>query len=1196
MIDRLALLKDAQRQVKALEKDLNAQVSDLAEVGERLRAEYDRAFKVGRTAATWSAWLGERVTQAAVAWVLGTVFVRFCEDNGLIGDPFLAGPTTARLTLAEERTEEFYRRNPDKTARDWLLAAFGEIAAVPVGAALFDERHNALFQIPLSHDAAKDLITFWRRRTETGTLIHDFTDDTWDTRFLGDLYQDLSEDIRKKYALLQTPEFVEEFILDLTLTPAIEEFGYDVVKVIDPTCGSGHFLLGAFHRLLAEWEKNAPDRDTYERVRLALDAIHGVDINPYATAIARFRLILAALRSAGWKNLKAADGYEFPLHVAVGDSLLKSRQLDLFGENRDELAEFAYATEDLADHPNILEEGCYHVVVGNPPYITVKDKTLNGLYRSLYDACSGKYALSVPFAQRFFELAIPANLEGRHAGRIGQITANSFMKREFGKALIESFFASRVELTHVIDTSGAYIPGHGTPTVILIGRKNRWHRGASIRAVLGIRGEQSAPEDASRGVVWRAIVDQLDRPGSESEWVSVVEVERTHFDLPPWNLGGGGAVDLQERIEAASPARLVSILTSAGITAVTGEDDLYILPSHRAARRLGIEQTRPLVVGNSIRDYVLADPDDSIWPYRDDFSVCSLEDIPRISSLFFAYRTAISKRKRFGTPMLAKGMCWYEWQEIYPEKLAVGYGIPFPFVATHNHFMFDRGGKVFKQTAPVLKLSADASEEDHLRLCGVLNSSMACFWLKQVSHGKGNGGVNEGLRGDEWEEFYEFTGTKLQEFPLPGEMPLDLGRELDGLGQRVMAVGPGAVAAEGVPTRGRLGVAREEWEATRRRMVALQEELDWQVYRQYGLMAEELTLPMGEVPEVRLGERAFEIVLARKIVAGEETSEWFKRHGSTPITEVPEHWSEEYRAVVEKRIAVMEADRNIGLIERPEYKRRWATEGWDKLQDKALRDWLLDRLEAREFWFADVDGMMQPRLWTTGRLADELAGDADFVSVAEIYRPGEDLAKVVAGLVENEHVPFLAALRYKDSGLAKRADWEDVWDQQRAEDAETDPEAAKRIRDAIPVPPKYAQADFRKPSYWRARGKLDVPKERFISYPPAGPDNDPTLLIGWAGWDHREQAQALATLIVERQDNDGWDAERLTPILAGLREVMPWVRQWHNDVDPLYDGSPAEVYDAFLAETMGRHALTADTLTGWRPPAATRGRAARPRR
>ncbi|WP_322770638.1 BREX-2 system adenine-specific DNA-methyltransferase PglX, partial [Frankia sp. Cr1] len=888
----------------------------------------------------------------------------------------------------------------------------------------------------------------------------------------------------------------------------------------------------------------------------------------------------------GLITLDAAAGYTFPLHVAVGDSLIKHRQLDLFGEDRDELAEFAYATEDLADHPGILEEGRYHAVVGNPPYITVKDKKLNELYREMYSACSGKYALTVPFAQRFFELAKPADLEGRGAGRVGQITANSFMKREFGKKLIEDFFASHVELTHVIDTSGAYIPGHGTPTVIMIGRRNRWQRGTTIRAVLGIRGEPSAPEDASHGAVWQAIVTQLDVPRSESEWVSVVDLERAYFNLPPWSLGGGGAVDFQEQIESVSPARLQTITTSAGITAVTGEDDLYVLPGRHAARRLRIERTRPLVVGNSIRDYALADLDDAVWPYRDDFSISDLVEIPGISSLLAGSRAAISARKRFGVPMLLKGMRWYEWQEIYPEKLAVPLTICFAFVATHNHFVLDRGGKVFKQTAPVIKLPVGASEEEHLRLLGVLNSSTACFWLKQVSQSKGNGGIGGGISDELWEHRYEFTGTKLQEFPLPAEYPLELARELDGLAQRLTAVSPTSVAADGVATRSRLAAAQAESASTRARMIALQEELDWQVYRQYGVLADELTLPMTDVPEIGLGERAFEIVLARKIAGGEETSEWFTRHGSTPIIEPPAHWPAEYRALVEKRIAVIETNRNIGLIERPEYKRRWATEGWDKLQDAALRDWLLDRLEARELWFADVDGMVQPRLWTTGRLADELAADADFVAVAEIYRPGEELAKVVAALVESEHVPFLAALRYKDSGLVKRADWESVWEQQRAEDAAPTAEAAKKIRDAIPVPPKYAPADFRKASYSKARGKLDVPKERFISYPPAGPDNDPTLLVGWAGWDHREQAQALATLIVERQDNHGWGADRLTPLLAGLREVMPWVRQWHNEVDPLYDGSPAEVYDAFLAEAMGRHALTADALTGWRPPAA----------
>ena len=67
--------------------------------------------------------------------------------------------------------------------------------------------------------------------------------------------------------------------------------------------------------------------------------------------------------------------------------------------------------------------------------------------------------------------------------------------------------------------------------------------------------------------------------------------------------------------------------------------------------------------------------------------------------------------------------------------------IAFAEVATHNHFVLDRGGKVFKQTAPVIKLPEGASEDDHLALLGVLNSSTACFWLKQVCHDKGGSGV-----------------------------------------------------------------------------------------------------------------------------------------------------------------------------------------------------------------------------------------------------------------------------------------------------------------------------------------------------------------------------------------------------------------------------------------------------------------------
>ena len=75
-------------------------------------------------------------------------------------------------------------------------------------------------------------------------------------------------------------------------------------------------------------------------------------------------------------------------------------------------------------------------------------------------------------------------------------------------------------------------------------------------------------------------------------------------------------------------------------------------------------------------------------------------------------------------------------------------------MATHNHFVLDRGGKVFKQTAPVIKLPEGATEDEHLALLGVLNSSTACFWLKQVCHDKGMRGEGGGFTPSDWERFY----------------------------------------------------------------------------------------------------------------------------------------------------------------------------------------------------------------------------------------------------------------------------------------------------------------------------------------------------------------------------------------------------------------------------------------------------------
>ena len=163
--------------------------------------------------------------------------------------------------------------------------------------------------------------------------------------------------------------------------------------------------------------------------------------------------------------------------------------------------------------------------------------------------------------------------------------------------------------------------------------------------------------------------------------------------------------------------------------------------------------------------------------------------------------------------------------------------------------------------------------------------------------------------------------------------------------------------------------------------------------------------------------------MARQMEKGELETTWFERHGSTPITEIPKHWPASYRKLVERRIKLIETNKEIGLIEMPEYKRRWNTEPWAEQEQRALKNWLLDRLEDKRYW-PNVE------LQSTARLADRASTDVEFMQVAAIYRgrPDFDAAALVAELVEGESVSFLPILRYKATGLRKRAVWERTWD------------------------------------------------------------------------------------------------------------------------------------------------------------------------
>lgn len=308
-----------------------------------------------------------------------------------------------------------------------------------------------------------------------------------DGYLLGDLYQALSAEARKKRALCQTPAFVTELLLDLAWDPAYREHG-PRLRVIDPACGTGHILVEALARAASrqrtgsgrDRERALPYRTApLERAAAALGTVHGVDLDPYAAGCAALRLLGSAreLLLGGDHDPSRADLAALPVNVAAADSLLSE------------------------DEP-LLKRGGYHAVIANPPYVTCKDPVARQAIRERYpQVCSGNYSLAVPFEPLMHDLCVPG-------GWVARITANSFMKREFGKKLIEEYFPQSVDLQWIIDTSGAYIPGHGTPTVILVSR-NQPQSSDTIKTIMGKRGEPSRPDDPAKGKVWTAIADAV---------------------------------------------------------------------------------------------------------------------------------------------------------------------------------------------------------------------------------------------------------------------------------------------------------------------------------------------------------------------------------------------------------------------------------------------------------------------------------------------------------------------------------------------------------------------------------------------------------------------------------------------------------------------------------------------------------------
>lgn len=636
----------------------------------------------------------------------------------------------------------------------------------------------------------------------------------------------------------------------------------------------------------------------------------------------------------------------------------KLRKLE--GADFDSPFNFAWAI----DFPSIFGNGGprgFDIIVGNPPFVTARNPVKRELWRQRWPrVCVGTYQLVCPFVELGFGLLWLG-------GELGFIVSNAFAKREFGRPLVEVFFPT-VELQKIVDCSGLLFPGHGTPTCLVFGRPAKPNEEPAVR-VLGILpggGDLRTPPEESP--LWQTISEHHDQPGYEDSKIVASDRLRTQMAKWPWNFDASAEPTVQA-LEADAQA-LSAIVQSFGSMFDTHKDDIFMISGDSARRHL-IERDNlaPFAIGDQIRNWQLVGYDLVLKPYDKAWALRKEDPESHLFGYLRSFRHELGGRATFGGGTYNEGgEPWYRYHQLTRGHITAPFCIVYPEIATHGHFVVQRKGMLFTQTAPLVCLKSD-SRNPNLLVGGLLNSSAAIFWLKQKCFNKGAGK-------DEHLDRFEYAGGKVDELPLPQPIAdasrekkdavadkltklstacWERGQQMPGLALKKLFEKPaeayhewngslpGFVAPDPVlaspfdspdALREIFQKVQEIREHLRSEMIALQEEMDWLVYAAYGLLpADHPAVSVAAVydrrDDPRDDRRDESALIERRYSALDQAERPFRLRQrvegdhANAVALIPASWPAERRALWEARLAAIRDNEHIRRIEQPVYKRRW---------------------------------------------------------------------------------------------------------------------------------------------------------------------------------------------------------------------------------------------------------------------------------
>jgi type I restriction-modification system DNA methylase subunit len=311
-------------------------------------------------------------------------------------------------------------------------------------------------------------------------------------------------EVKKAGGVYYTPTYIVDYIVKNTVMKLMEDKTPRQVaklRIVDPACGSGSFLIGAYQSLLdwhRDWYLNSgPGKwstghspviyhasggdwklTTGERKRILLNNIYGVDIDPQAVEVTKLSLLLKVLEGENEqtlsRQLKLFHERALPdlgSNIKCGNSLIGP---DFYDNQQssflDEQETYRINVFDwISEFPSIINAGGFDAVIGNPPYIFTRELITEhekSYFNLVYDQTQFKINTYLLFVEKGFYLL-------NKNGRLGFIIPNNWLTLETASKFRQFILSKALSIEIVNSRDKVFEKASVDTSILIFGKKGQ---------------------------------------------------------------------------------------------------------------------------------------------------------------------------------------------------------------------------------------------------------------------------------------------------------------------------------------------------------------------------------------------------------------------------------------------------------------------------------------------------------------------------------------------------------------------------------------------------------------------------------------------------------------------------------------------------------------------------------------------------